>query len=573
MMRGHMRGCRCVGCSPATRAKGMRALRAYRPGKRVAEAQARGALGPAVSSRVQRIGGTRVRTWYDAAGRIVGQNPLTRAEGAAIAHRARHSLREARALKGYPSELVYAGRAAAYQDVVGDFTERRNPPFADWRVAIYSEGAAIPMREIRYFSSKRDAEREAERHRRDAKQRGWNITVRVFDARKNPRRPSGRYSPAARAYLAGEIPALEAEGYPPRRAVAASLALARRAGLKVPARNPHPFLPGVPDLVRFGVQRFQVYGARELGLTWTMAGRKDREDVDAWLVRIKHPLAYQAGTAEQRFGSIVTELAAQGNPLTRAETVEVLQQSRRHLREARALVGQKEPFRQGLASGYADAAYIIARRYGQARAPHYLTRPLVRNPAPWPMARGYHVGDRVTFRDRLERERTGRVVFAEPTHLVLNMGGAHGTPQVVRYDRVVKVTARRNPLTREETAAVMRHAMRIRRTAQRELREGYPAAAAQAEARANEAAFIAKIWGQAKRAYLPRLPNPLMLVNPRGLPRVVATLPASQLEVRYRRHGAHAGDYRHTFKRGVKVYGLADGSVLIRGTKPAWSLQ
>ena len=31
MMRGHKRGCRCVGCSPATRAKGMRALRSGKP--------------------------------------------------------------------------------------------------------------------------------------------------------------------------------------------------------------------------------------------------------------------------------------------------------------------------------------------------------------------------------------------------------------------------------------------------------------------------------------------------------------------------------------------------------------
>ena len=548
MMRGHKRGCRCVGCSPATRAKGMRALKAR------------------------------------------ARNPLTRSEALVVAKRAQHSLREARGLDGYPSSLVYAGRAAAYRDVVGDFTEKRNPRRASVRSGGYFWSASEPggPYTLQWFSG--DWRRGGVPaygtkgftsflgpFATESAAKTWGKRALV----QNPRRPSGRYSPAARAFIGGEVPALVAEGYPPRRAVAASLALARRAGLKVPARNPRLFLPGVPDLVRFGVQRFQVYGARELGLTWTMAGRKDREDVDAWLVRIKHPLAYQAGTAEQRFGAIVKELSAtvparnpkaladiqrayqqgisdaqtaryygahysgtleniwldrfgsrytpeesrvyrvgfqvgmgrrmrpQQNPLTRTETAAVLQQSRRHLREARALVGQKEPFRQGLASGYADAAYIIARRYGQARAPHYLTRPLVRNP-PWPMTRGYRVGDRVTFRDRFGRDRTGRVVFAEPAHLVLNMGGAHGTPQVVRYDQVVKVSAQRNPL---------------------------------------------------------------MLVNPRGLPRVVATLPASQLEVRYRRHGTHAGDYRHTFKRGVKVYGLADGSVLIRGTKPAWSLQ
>ena len=80
---------------------------------------------------------------------LVRRNPLTRSEALVVAKRAQHSLREARGLDGYPSSLVYAGRAAAYRDVVQDFT-----------------------------------------------------------ARRNPRRPSGRYSPAARAYLTGEIPSL-----------------------------------------------------------------------------------------------------------------------------------------------------------------------------------------------------------------------------------------------------------------------------------------------------------------------------------------------------------------------------
>ena len=42
-------------------------------------------------------------------------------------------------------------------------------------------------------------------------------------------------------------------------------------------------------------------------------------------------------------------------------------------------------------------------------------------------------GDRVTFVDRFGAERTGRVngLLVFPDHVVLDMGGRHGTPQVV----------------------------------------------------------------------------------------------------------------------------------------------
>ena len=531
MMRGHQRGCRCVGCSPATRAKGMRALK------------------------------RRAR------------NPLTRSEALVVAKRAQHSLREARGLDGYPSSLVYAGRAAAYRDVVGDFTERRNPRRRPPNLRQYE--ARSYAYQAGYSSLLRAADRAGtvavtpSISDRDAWGHEWTVFKQGWkDAQKdwrgqNPRRPSGRYSSAARAFLGGEVPALVAEGYPPRRAVAAALDMARRAGLKVPARNPDGTLSAWLERSGAYAQPHKsgavaVYEAHRLSqaLQWNLYRLKDY--------------------AVSSVSGPVTWLVKR-NPLTRVETARVLQSSRRHLRAARALVGKREPFRQGLASGYADAEYSIARRYGEARAP-YQVRPLVRNPgrAPWPMARGYHVGDRVTFRDRFERERTGRVVFAEPTHLVLNMGGAHGTPQVVHYDRVVKVRARRNPLTRAETADVLRDARTFRHLYGQALETGRQDKASFLKGAAHEALRIAGRHGQAKRyhpAYLPSRFNPLMLVNPRGLPRVVATLPASQLEVRYRRHGAHAGDYRHTFKRGVKVYGLADGSVLIRGAKPAWSLQ
>jgi hypothetical protein len=48
-------------------------------------------------------------------------------------------------------------------------------------------------------------------------------------------------------------------------------------------------------------------------------------------------------------------------------------------------------------------------------------------------------GDKVTFVDRFGQQRTGRAVMRGPGGWVLNMGGAHGTPQVVHEDMVVRV--------------------------------------------------------------------------------------------------------------------------------------
>ena len=43
------------------------------------------------------------------------------------------------------------------------------------------------------------------------------------------------------------------------------------------------------------------------------------------------------------------------------------------------------------------------------------------------------------------------------------------------------------------------------------------------------------------------------------------TIPGEAVELRYLRTGQMAGPYRHTFKRGVKLYALNDGSVLLKG--------
>lgn len=63
----------------------------------------------------------------------------------------------------------------------------------------------------------------------------------------------------------------------------------------------------------------------------------------------------------------------------------------------------------------------------------------VRNPVP-PLKPGrIGPGSRVTFVDRFGKNRTGTAVMLGPHGWVLNMGGRHGTPHVVRPDTIVKV--------------------------------------------------------------------------------------------------------------------------------------
>lgn len=50
-------------------------------------------------------------------------------------------------------------------------------------------------------------------------------------------------------------------------------------------------------------------------------------------------------------------------------------------------------------------------------------------------------GSTVTFKSPQGQERKGKVVMAFPTHLVLNCGGAHGTPAVVDEKNYVSHTS------------------------------------------------------------------------------------------------------------------------------------
>lgn len=197
----------------------------------------------------------------------------------------------------------------------------------------------------------------------------------------------------------------------------------------------------------------------------------------------------------------------------------------------------------------------------------------VRNPEAGPI----RAGDRVTFLDRRSgRPLTGRVVFALPTHLTLNMGGPYGTPQVVHYDQVIRV-ARGNPLTRAETAAVLRSARRDTREATVHPRGSRRRA--WLEGAAAQGKILAAVYGQAamldpktgrrtgRRALMGRYPERFAVQRN---PRVLGTIPGRMTEIRYNRTGRHPGPYYHKFSRGVQAFRLSDGSVLLRGRKPLW---
>jgi hypothetical protein len=101
-------------------------------------------------------------------------------------------------------------------------------------------------------------------------------------------------------------------------------------------------------------------------------------------------------------------------------------------------------------------------------------------------------------------------------------------------------------------------------------------AATRAMRAAGRRAWSRKDYNRAVREYArlrPLHPNPSRAARGDGLARsrVVGTLPASQIEVRYKRGGKHPGYYRHVFKQGVKIQCLDDGSVRFVGPKRTWS--
>jgi len=68
--------------------------------------------------------------------------------------------------------------------------------------------------------------------------------------------------------------------------------------------------PPLPVLAAAAVDRFRREGERGIDWVWLWAPAEQRAAVDDWLVRTRHPLAYQAGTPESRFRQLVREITA-----------------------------------------------------------------------------------------------------------------------------------------------------------------------------------------------------------------------------------------------------------------------
>lgn len=61
----------------------------------------------------------------------------------------------------------------------------------------------------------------------------------------------------------------------------------------------------LPSIIEHGINELRVYG-KITG--WYRASKDEQDSVDAYLVAIEHPSAYEAGTQEHRYISIVKEL-------------------------------------------------------------------------------------------------------------------------------------------------------------------------------------------------------------------------------------------------------------------------
>ncbi len=121
----------------------------------------------------------------------------------------------------------------------------------------------------------------------------------------------------------------------------------------------------------------------------------------------------------------------------------------------KAGMSHEEALRRTLASSTAGPAAVAE------------LRKRVSNPeGALPLIDAIRHGDKVTFVDRFGKQRTGRAVMRSSSGgWVLNMGGAHGTPQVVNADMVTRVRAAnpgKAPRPKKGESAPEYHARRVR---------------------------------------------------------------------------------------------------------------
>ena len=69
-------------------------------------------------------------------------------------------------------------------------------------------------------------------------------------------------------------------------------------------------IPNIPSILHRALRAYGTYGTVGIDWTWDHSSREEHISVDNYLLAIKHPLAYRAGTAEGRFEYYTKELAA-----------------------------------------------------------------------------------------------------------------------------------------------------------------------------------------------------------------------------------------------------------------------
>jgi hypothetical protein len=214
-------------------------------------------------------------------------------------------------------------------------------------------------------------------------------------------------------------------------------------------------------------------------------------------------------------------LSTEPNPLTRSETADVLVRARMAGKLARTFSGWPE----GVARAAKMAAYQeSARDFGQAGGP--------------------------AGRAARRALRYGPPMPGDPDY----------TP---------------NPLTRNESAALVRDARRQRLYSRDVLTKGDAIHAAMLRGYAGAEEDIAYSYlptSQQRRGGRPLYPKrwrqmyPKTHLNPPA--RVLGPIPGRMKEIRYQRTGSDRGPYFHKFGPNVRAFACADGSVILRGPRP-----
>lgn len=181
----------------------------------------------------------------------------------------------------------------------------------------------------------------------------------------------------------------------------------------------------------------------------------------------------------------------------------------------------------------------------------------------------------LTRRETAEVLRRARKFFAEPeevlrfrgdeaAYLARKYGAAkvHRRPTTPEDRQVFQDFFGSNPLTRRESSVVLRGVRQDLRLAKR-ASPGTPSKAYHL-GRVDIGQALAYQYGEAK---LRRMRGHDLGSEFKMNPRVLGTIPGRMTRIEYQRTGEHPGRYYHNFKSGVSARLLSDGSVLLQGPR------